>query len=70
MWRRPIALVDRRTYGCWRGFALYSCCDDDLSNVHLVVTSQEVKKHRTPGDAWMVYRNKVYDVSGWHDVSV
>lgn len=29
---------------------------------------QEVAKHRTPNDAWMVYRNKVYDVSGWHEV--
>lgn len=28
---------------------------------------QEVQKHRTPDDAWMVYQNKVYDVSGWHD---
>lgn len=31
---------------------------------------QEVSKHRTPADAWMVYKNKVYDVSGWHEVSL
>eukprot|EP00752_Nemacystus_decipiens_P011765 g10441.t1 len=28
---------------------------------------EEVQKHRTPADAWMIYRNKVYDVSGWHE---
>lgn len=27
----------------------------------------EVTKHRSPGDAWLVCNNKVYDVSGWHD---
>ena len=32
--------------------------------------TQEVQKHRTPSDAWMVYRNKVYDVSDWHEVSI
>lgn len=32
--------------------------------------TQEVQKHRTPSDAWMVYRNKVYDVSNWHEVRV
>jgi fatty acid desaturase/predicted heme/steroid binding protein len=30
-------------------------------------TWQEVKEHTTPDDAWMVYNNKVYDVSNWHD---
>jgi len=29
-------------------------------------TWNEVKKHVTPEDAWMVYNNKVYDVSNWH----
>mmetsp|Transcript_6309 Transcript_6309/g.19759 ORF Transcript_6309/g.19759 Transcript_6309/m.19759 type:complete len:472 (-) Transcript_6309:446-1861(-) len=28
---------------------------------------QEVTKHRTPEDAWLVCNNKVYDVSGWHE---
>jgi fatty acid desaturase/predicted heme/steroid binding protein len=28
---------------------------------------QEVQKHRTPEDAWLVYAGKVYDVSGWHE---
>lgn len=32
--------------------------------------TQEVQKHRTPSDAWMVYRNKVYDVSDWYEVRV
>ena len=27
----------------------------------------EITKHRTPGDAWLMVHNKVYDVSGWHD---
>jgi len=30
-------------------------------------TWAEVKKHITPEDAWVVYHNKVYDVSNWHD---
>jgi acyl-lipid Delta6-acetylenase / acyl-lipid (9-3)-desaturase len=28
---------------------------------------KEVQEHRQPDDAWVVYHNKVYDVSGWHD---
>jgi cytochrome b involved in lipid metabolism len=28
---------------------------------------EEVKKHCTPEDAWIVYTNKVYDVSNWHE---
>ncbi|KAG5175371.1 delta-6 fatty acid desaturase [Tribonema minus] len=31
------------------------------------ITMEEVRQHTTPEDAWMVYQNKVYDVSGWHD---
>jgi len=27
----------------------------------------EVQKHREPSDAWVVYHNKVYDVSNWHE---
>jgi predicted heme/steroid binding protein len=30
-------------------------------------TWSEVKKHSSPADAWMVYNNKVYDVSNWHE---
>mmetsp|Transcript_4497 Transcript_4497/g.10794 ORF Transcript_4497/g.10794 Transcript_4497/m.10794 type:complete len:485 (+) Transcript_4497:119-1573(+) len=30
-------------------------------------TWTEVKEHITPEDAWVVYQNKVYDVSNWHD---
>eukprot|EP00934_Nitzschia_sp_Nitz4_P006376 Nitzschia sp. Nitz4//scaffold78_size91513//11322//12791//NITZ4_004915-RA/size91513-processed-gene-0.58-mRNA-1//1//CDS//3329558088//6366//frame0 len=29
-------------------------------------TWAEVKKHSCPKDAWMVYNNKVYDVSNWY----
>lgn len=30
-------------------------------------TWDEVKKHITPEDAWIVFHNKVYDVSNWYD---
>lgn len=30
-------------------------------------TWAEVKKHHTPSDAWIVYMNKVYNVSDWFD---
>lgn len=29
------------------------------------ITWSEVKKHTSPEDAWIVYNNKVYDVSNW-----
>ena len=31
------------------------------------ITPAEVTKHRTPADAWMVCKGKVYDVSNWMD---
>jgi cytochrome b involved in lipid metabolism/fatty acid desaturase len=31
------------------------------------ITWSEVKKHTSPEDAWIVYNNKVYDVSNWHE---
>lgn len=31
------------------------------------ITWEEVKKHNTPKDAWMVHQNKVYDVSDWYE---
>jgi len=30
-------------------------------------TWKDVKEHAIPSDAWIVYLNKVYDVSNWHD---
>lgn len=30
-------------------------------------TWEEVKKHHTPQDAWIVHQNKVYDVSDWYE---
>lgn len=30
-------------------------------------TWQEIQKHNTPDNAWVVYMNKVYDVSNWHE---
>mmetsp|Transcript_1762 Transcript_1762/g.2766 ORF Transcript_1762/g.2766 Transcript_1762/m.2766 type:complete len:469 (+) Transcript_1762:73-1479(+) len=31
------------------------------------ITPDEVGQHRTPGDAWLVHKGKVYDVSNWSD---
>jgi len=31
------------------------------------ITWDEVKKHITPEDSWIVFENKVYDVSNWYD---
>ena len=31
------------------------------------ITLEELSKHRTPEDAWVTYRGKVYDVSNWED---
>jgi predicted heme/steroid binding protein len=30
-------------------------------------TWNEVQEHRTPDDAWVVYHDKVYNVSNWHE---
>lgn len=32
-----------------------------------LITWEELQKHRTPDDAWVVHQNKVYDVSNWHE---
>lgn len=31
------------------------------------ISLEELGKHRLPGDAWMSYKGKVYDVSNWYD---
>ena len=31
------------------------------------ISLEELSGHRTPEDAWMTYKGKVYDVSGWQD---
>ena len=31
------------------------------------ISLEELSEHRTPEDAWMTYKGKVYDVSGWQD---
>jgi acyl-lipid Delta6-acetylenase / acyl-lipid (9-3)-desaturase len=31
------------------------------------ISWEEVQTHREPADAWVVYQNKVYDVSNWHE---
>jgi fatty acid desaturase/predicted heme/steroid binding protein len=36
-------------------------------DVKKVFTLLEVQKHRTPNDAWVIYNNKVYDVSDWYE---
>lgn len=30
-------------------------------------TWKDVKQHSTPSDAWIVYNNKVYDISNWYE---
>jgi len=37
------------------------------SSVNTKYTWEEVKKHVTPDDAWIVYQNRVYDVSDWYE---
>ncbi|CAM9921658.1 unnamed protein product, partial [Discosporangium mesarthrocarpum] len=37
------------------------------ASVKVQIPLEEVARHSTPDDAWMVFRNKVYDVSGWHE---
>jgi fatty acid desaturase/predicted heme/steroid binding protein len=32
-----------------------------------LITFEEVRQHDQPDDAWMIFRNKVYDVSRWTD---
>lgn len=31
------------------------------------ISLEELSAHRTPNDAWVSYRNKVYDISNWND---
>jgi cytochrome b involved in lipid metabolism len=31
------------------------------------ITIEELAKHRTPDDAWIASKGKVYDVSNWYD---
>jgi len=39
----------------------------DDATVKKSFTVEEVGKHRTPDDAWVIYNDKVYDVSGWYE---
>nr|ALG35825.1 delta 6 fatty acid desaturase [Isochrysis sp. SKMKUIso1] len=38
-----------------------------ITHAHTHLFTLQVRQHKTPQDAWLVYRNKVYDVSGWQD---
>mmetsp|Transcript_21217 Transcript_21217/g.26770 ORF Transcript_21217/g.26770 Transcript_21217/m.26770 type:complete len:489 (+) Transcript_21217:124-1590(+) len=41
---------------------------DELNSTVLTkYTWEEVKKHHTPNDAWIVHQGKVYDVSDWYE---
>jgi cytochrome b involved in lipid metabolism/fatty acid desaturase len=40
---------------------------DDVSSEITKYSWSEVKKHTTPSDAWVVFQNKVYNVSNWHE---
>eukprot|EP00607_Mallomonas_marina_P011009 CAMPEP_0182419404 /NCGR_PEP_ID=MMETSP1167-20130531/3874_1 /TAXON_ID=2988 /ORGANISM="Mallomonas Sp, Strain CCMP3275" /LENGTH=468 /DNA_ID=CAMNT_0024594325 /DNA_START=53 /DNA_END=1459 /DNA_ORIENTATION=- len=37
------------------------------SSKSIKISKEELGKHRSPNDAWMCYKGKVYDVSGWND---
>lgn len=42
--------------------------NDELNSTVLTkYTWDEVKKHHTPDDAWIVHQGKVYDVSDWYE---
>eukprot|EP01041_Mallomonas_annulata_P000813 gene813-1588_t len=38
-----------------------------LSGKTRKITREELSRHRTPNDAWMCHKGRVYDVSGWQD---
>jgi len=39
----------------------------DAAAINRKISLKEVQRHRTPDDAWVIYHNKVYDVSNWHE---
>jgi acyl-lipid Delta6-acetylenase / acyl-lipid (9-3)-desaturase len=39
----------------------------NVSGMTKKITIEELAKHRTPDDAWITSRGKVYDVSNWYD---
>ncbi|GAX27326.1 Delta8-fatty-acid desaturase [Fistulifera solaris] len=41
--------------------------DASAANKANKISWSQVKEHCTPDDAWVVYQNKVYDVSNWHE---
>lgn len=52
------------------GDAKFANASKDTSTMSKAATKytwEEVQKHRTPADAWVVYHNKVYDVSDWYE---
>lgn len=52
------ALIKRKTHGDQ---------DGSTAATRSKFTLDEVSKHRTPEDAWVIYNNKVYDVSDWYE---
>lgn len=40
---------------------------EDQATTKKTFTLEEVGKHRTPADAWVIYKDKVYDVSDWYE---
>jgi len=39
----------------------------EMTKTSTKYTWEQVKEHTSPEDAWVVYHNKVYDVSDWHE---
>lgn len=40
---------------------------ENVQEINRKISLEELSKHRTPEDAWVSYKGKVYDVSSWED---
>lgn len=40
---------------------------ENVQEINRKISLEELSKHRTPEDAWISYKGKVYDVSKWED---
>lgn len=49
------------------GEAVHNKNRNNNNKLQKKITLQQVQEHRTPDDAWVIYHDKVYDVSNWHE---
>ena len=40
----------------------------DCKKQNKIYTEEEVSRHNSPNDAWVTYKNKVYDVTNFLDI--